>query len=262
MRFEIDGETIFATTGGRSFDPSQPVLIFLHGAGFDHSVWNLQTRYFAHRGFSVLAVDFPGNGRSTGKAPSDIGKLADWVPGLMDGAGVKEAMLIGHSMGALVALECAVRHPQRILGICLLGASEKMPVHPDLLDAAKKNEPFAYELVCSWGHGRRGHIGGAPVPGMSLMGGGLSLMASVRKDALGAGLKACHEYSSGKDTAQKVHCSSLVITGAEDRMTPSSKGRELAGLIPECNLEVLPHCGHMMMLEDSKACLDALKQNI
>jgi len=75
-------------------------------------------------------------------------------------------------------------------------------------------------------------------------------------------LKACHEYPSGKDTAQKVHCSSLVITGAEDRMTPASKGRELAGLIPECNLEVLHHCGHMMMLEDSKACLDALKQNI
>ncbi len=104
MRFEIDGETIFATTGGRSFDPSQPVLIFLHGAGFDHSVWNLQTRYFAHRGFSVLAVDFPGNGRSTGKAHAEIGKLADWVPNLMDGAGIKEAKLIGHSMGALVAL--------------------------------------------------------------------------------------------------------------------------------------------------------------
>ncbi len=80
MRFEIKGESVFATTGGRDFDPDKPVLIFLHGAGFDQSVWNQQSRYFAHRNHSVLAVDFPGNGRSTGKAPAEIGELADWVP--------------------------------------------------------------------------------------------------------------------------------------------------------------------------------------
>ena len=99
MRFEIKGESVFATTGGRDFDPAKPVLIFLHGAGFDQSVWNQQSRYFAHRNHSVLAVDFPGNGRSTGKAPAEIGELADWVPHLMDASGVEEARLVGHSMG-------------------------------------------------------------------------------------------------------------------------------------------------------------------
>ena len=99
MRFEIKGESVFATTGGRDFDPVKPVLIFLHGAGFDQSVWNQQSRYFAHRNHSVLAVDFPGNGRSTGKAPAEIGELADWVPHLMDASGVEEARLVGHSMG-------------------------------------------------------------------------------------------------------------------------------------------------------------------
>ena len=90
MRFEIKGESVFATTGGRDFDPDKPVLIFLHGAGFDQSVWNQQSRYFAHRNHSVLAVDFPGNGRSTGMAPAEIGELADWVPHLMDASGVKQ----------------------------------------------------------------------------------------------------------------------------------------------------------------------------
>ena len=262
MQFEINGESIFATTGGKDFDPTQPVLIFLHGAGFDHSVWNLQTRYFAHRGFSVLAVDFPGNGRSSGKTPSEIEHMADWVPKMMDGSGVKEATLIGHSMGSLVALECAVRHPQRVRSISLLGASEKMPVHPDLLEAAKRNDPLAYQLVCSWGLGRRGHMGGAPMPGMSLMGSGLSLMASVFNDALGAGLEACHQYLSGEESAKKVQCSSMVIAGSQDKMTPSAKGQKLAELIKNCKLEILSECGHMMMLEDSKACLDALKKNI
>ena len=170
MRFEIKGESVFATTGGRDFDPAKPVLIFLHGAGFDQSVWNQQSRYFAHRNHSVLAVDFPGNGRSTGKAPAEIGELADWVPHLMDASGVEKARLVGHSMGALVALECAVRYPKRISGISLMGAAAEMPVHPELLNAAKNNQPLAYDLVCSWGLGIRGHIGGAPVPGMNLMG--------------------------------------------------------------------------------------------
>ena len=102
MRFEIKGESVFATTGGRDFDPAKPVLIFLHGAGFDQSVWNQQSRYFAHRNHSVLAVDFPGNGRSTGKAPAEIEELADWVPHLMDASGVEEARLVGHSMGCLL----------------------------------------------------------------------------------------------------------------------------------------------------------------
>ena len=85
MRFEIKGESVFATTGGRDFDPAKPVLIFLHGAGFDQSVWNQQSRYFAHRNHSVLAVDFPGNGRSTGKASAEISELADWVQSRCEG---------------------------------------------------------------------------------------------------------------------------------------------------------------------------------
>ena len=262
MRFEIKGESVFATTGGRDFDPAKPVLIFLHGAGFDQSVWNQQSRYFAHRNHSVLAVDFPGNGRSTGKAPAEIGELADWVPHLMDALGVEEARLVGHSMGALVALECAVRYPKRISGISLMGAAAEMPVHPELLNAAKNNQPLAYDLVCSWGLGIRGHIGGAPVPGMNLMGGGLSLMASGQKEALAAGLEACNEYSSGKESAPKVSCSSLIVIGTEDRMSPAFKGRELASLIPDCKQEILPGCGHMMMLEDSKSSLEALKINL
>ena len=143
-----------------------------------------------------------------------------------------------------------------------MGAAAEMPVHPELLNAAKNNQPLAYDLVCSWGLGIRGHIGGAPVPGMNLMGGGLSLMASGQKEALAAGLEACNEYSSGKESAPKVSCSSLIVIGTEDRMSPAFKGQELASLIPGCKQEILSGCGHMMMLEDSKSSLEALKKNL
>jgi pimeloyl-ACP methyl ester carboxylesterase len=57
MSFEVDGKRVFATTGGHAHDPSQPLVVFLHGAGMDHSVFALQSRWFAHHGWRVLAVD-------------------------------------------------------------------------------------------------------------------------------------------------------------------------------------------------------------
>ena len=82
------------------------------------------------------------------------------------------------------------------------------------------------------------------------------------QDLMAAGLEACNEYSSGKESAPEVSCSSLVVIGTEDRMSPAFKGRELASLIPDCKQEILPGCGHMMMLEDSKSSLEALKKNL
>ena len=114
MKFSVDGREVFATTGGAHFDPAKPAVIFLHGAGFDRTAWRLQTRWFAHHGRSVLAVDFPGHGRSDGPALASIAAMADWTAALIAAAGVKQAALVGHSMGALVALDCAARHGDKV----------------------------------------------------------------------------------------------------------------------------------------------------
>jgi pimeloyl-ACP methyl ester carboxylesterase len=68
MELTVNRRKVFAATGGRPFDAALPTVIFLHGAGMDHTVWALQTRYFAHHGQGVLAVDLPGHGRSGGSA--------------------------------------------------------------------------------------------------------------------------------------------------------------------------------------------------
>src|SRR5678815_5164519 len=103
MKLSVDGHAVFATTGGTHFDPAKPAVIFLHGAGFDRTAWRLQTRWFAHHGRSVLAVDFPGHGRSDGPPLTSIATMADWTAALIAETGVKQAALVGHSMGALVA---------------------------------------------------------------------------------------------------------------------------------------------------------------
>ena len=106
--------TIFAANGGRVLNPELPLVIFMHGGGMDHTVWNLHTRYFAFHGYSVLAFDFPGHGRSDGSFLDSIEQMADWIPELMNALGLEEpyhtASLVGHSMGALAALECTSRY--------------------------------------------------------------------------------------------------------------------------------------------------------
>ncbi|MDP6121383.1 MAG: alpha/beta fold hydrolase, partial [Rhodospirillales bacterium] len=107
MELNVNGDKVFAATGGRAFDGALPSVCFLHGAGLDHSVWSLQARYFAHHGRAVLAVDMPGHGGSEGASLSSVSEMADWVVRFLDAAGVEKTALVGHSMGALVAIETA-----------------------------------------------------------------------------------------------------------------------------------------------------------
>ena len=76
MRLKVQGRDVYAYTGARLFDAALPTVVFVHGAAHDHSVWALQSRYFAHHGRSVLAVDLPGHGHSEGDARSSVDAFA------------------------------------------------------------------------------------------------------------------------------------------------------------------------------------------
>src|ERR1700726_3866538 len=111
MQLSVNGMDIFVATGGRDFDAAQPTVVLLHGAGFDHTTWALHSRWFAHHGYSVLAPDLPGHGRSSGAPLPAIAGMADWTAALLDAAGVAKAWLGGHSMGSLIAIGPAAGHP-------------------------------------------------------------------------------------------------------------------------------------------------------
>lgn len=262
MELHVDGHRVFAATGGRPFDPGQPAIVFLHGAGMDHTVWALQTRYFAYRDKSVLAVDLPGHGKSEGAALGSIEAIADWVPALLEAAGVAQAVLAGHSMGALAALASGARHPAQVGALALLGVAPRMPVHPDLLAAAEADQHLAFELVTSWAHGTTGHVGGMRVPGLWLLGGGERLLERVKPGVLFNDLTACDSYQGAVAAAAQVRCPTLLILGADDNMTPARAGRKLAAEIAGAEVRVIPRAGHMMMLEKPDETLAALKSLI
>jgi pimeloyl-ACP methyl ester carboxylesterase len=258
MEITVDGRRAFASTGGEPFDSAKPAVVLVHGAGMDHTVWSLQARYLAHHGHGVLAIDLPGHGRSAGPLLESIEAMAGWVGRLLDAAGLAKAALIGHSMGALVALEAAAQLPARISHLGLIGIASSMPVHPDLLAAAKANSSLASELVTSWGFGPSGHLGRNPSPGLWMMGGAVRLLEHAPAGVLANDLAACAVYQDAAAAAAKIACPTLLLLGADDRMTPAKKGRELASSIENAEVRVLPAVGHMVMAEAPDETIDAL----
>jgi pimeloyl-ACP methyl ester carboxylesterase len=261
MKFEVDRRVVFASTGGKEHGSNQPLIVFLHGAGMDHSVWALQSRWFAHHGANVLAVDLPGHGRSAGPALPDIVALADWTERLIASAGCDRAALIGHSMGSLIALETAARHPKWAARLSLLGAAAKMPAHPDLLAAAKANSHIAVDMVSLWGLGARATMGGNAAPGLWMLGSVERLLEKAAPGVLYADLAACGAYDGGPNSAQRVICPAALILGERDMMTPLKGGCALAAMIPGSRVVILPGAGHMLMTERPDEVLHALDLN-
>jgi len=259
MRLIVEGREIFAGTGGRDFDPALPTVVFLHGAGFDHSVWALLARSFAYHGFGVLAPDLPGHGRSGGAPLSSIAALADWTAALIDAAGVRAARLVGHSMGSLVALETAARHPEKVTALGLIATAAPMRVSDDLLNAAKTNDHAAVDMISLWSNGYRATMGGSQAPGLWMLGGAERLLERARPGVLFADLSACNDYRDGLAAAAKVAVPSVVILGSRDLMTPAKSGRAIAAAIPGSRLTVLEGAGHMLMSERPDEVLAALR---
>ena len=262
MKQTIDTHEAFAYTGGRPFVAGQPCIAFVHGGGLDHSVWILQSRYFAHHGYNVLAFDLPGHGRSGGEPLPSIEEMADWCARFLDAAGVASAAVVGHSMGSLVALEFGARHPERTWMVALIGISTPMPVTDRLLDAARRDEHAAFDMVNIWGHDVSAQIGGNQAPGMWMTGGALRLLERSGPGVLFNDLDACNRYVRGPESAAKVECPTHLLIGERDIMAAPMNARELRAALPSPRVTLLPRCGHMLMAERPGEVLDALVESI
>ena len=259
MRIVVDQLETYVYTGSRALVATQPTVLFVHGAAHDHSVWALQSRYFAHHGFNVLAIDLPGHGRSAGRALSTVDAIADWLPRVLDTAGVKHAAVVGYSMGSLAALACAGRHGERLTKVALLGTAVPMAVSDVLLAAAQADDHLAFELVNGWSHSAGKQLGGNQVPGMLMTGASMRLMERSGPGVLYNDLKACADYANGLDAAAAVTCPVLVIMGARDVMAPPKGAQALLAALPRATVVTLPDTGHALMAEQPDAVLDALR---
>lgn len=258
MILEVHGAKAHAATGGVELNASDPVLILVHGAGMDSTVWSLQTRYLNHRGIQAVAVDLPGHGQSDGPALHSVAQMADWLVAFCDAAGFESFAVAGHSMGTFIALEVAAKVPKRVRSIALLGTATAMPVHPDLLAAAQSDMPLAAQLMTGWSHANGSRIGLNPTPGLWMTGGAQALIENSAPGLLHADLSACAAYDAAEATARKVTCPVTLILGGQDKMTPIKSGKALTAALQHFTVLELEKSGHMLMVEAPRDVRSAL----
>ena len=259
MKLLVDGQEAYAYTGGKAFDATLPCVVFIHGALNDHSVWTLLARWFAHHGWTVLAVDLPGHGRSGGAPLASIEAIAAWLHRLLDAAGVDKAALVGHSMGSLVALEAATRATTLVM----VGTAYPMKVSDALLATARERPEAAMAMVTAFSHSLPSAKPGYPGPGAWLRGGSMALMRRLQAKQPAMNLfendfQVCDRYAGGETAAARVACPVHFILGALDQMTSPRQTALLAGLLTPC-VHTVP-AGHALMAEAPDETLAALRQ--
>jgi pimeloyl-ACP methyl ester carboxylesterase len=267
MYLQVNGQQTFCYTGGKPFDAAKPTVVFIHGVLNDHSVWILQTRYLAHHGWNVLAVDLPGHCRSGGEAPSTVEEAADFIAGLLEAAGVAKAALVGHSWGSLIALEAAARLKERATHLVLVGTAYPMKVSAALLDASLTQPMKALEMINVFSRSTLAAPPSALGPGTWVYGASMALGRRVlasnpRANVFHRGFKACDSYANGEKAIAAITCPVLFVLGAQDQMTPPKAAQSLVGAAKESGKTVkvvqLP-VGHHQMTETPDATLFALR---
>ncbi len=259
MYTTVNKQKTFFSTGTGTHDPEQKSVVFLHGAGHDHTVWVMPSRHFARHGYNVYAFDFPGHGRSAGDPCKSIDAFADWLAGAIDELGITDCAVVGHSMGSLIALNFAARYPDKLRSLALLGTSVPMPVADPLLNAARDNHHDAIDMANTWSHSSFGLLGGNETPGIRMTIGGQRLLERSADDVFFTDLNACNEFTNGAELAPQITVETLVIVGNQDRMTAPVNALQVAEAIPGSRIVRLDPCGHAMLSEQPNAVLDALK---
>lgn len=247
----VRGQAASICTGGSELSPDWPATLFVHGAGMNHSVWAPIVQQLAALDGNFIAVDLPGHGRSSGDAINSIEGMADWLVDLVDAMGLDRVALVGHSMGSLVALDCAARYPQRIRALGLVGTSAPMPVSQDLLDLAAANDPAAFEMLAEWGYADPKH------PGLEET---LRIFQSCAPGILYNDLDACNRYQHALERAAAVDCPVAMILGEWDRLTPVRNAEILVGALPSPEVDIITEVGHTLMAEAPEALIRALEK--
>jgi pimeloyl-ACP methyl ester carboxylesterase len=267
MKLTVLGAPTYCYTGGKPFDAAKPTAVFIHGVLNDHSVWILQSRFLAHHGWNVLAVDLPGHCRSGGEAPASVEAAADFIAALLDAAGVARAALIGHSWGSLIALEAASRLGVRVSHLVLVGTAYPMKVSPALLYAALHEPLKALKMINVFSRSTLAPppsvLGpGTWVYGVSMALGRRVLASNTAVNVFHRGFAACDSYAHGEEAMAAVSCPVLMLLGAQDQMTPPKAAQTLIAQARASGkaLQVIDlPVGHHQMSEAPDATLQALR---
>ena len=242
----VAGEKIFYVHH-RGDPKGQRALVFVHGAGGSHLNWPPQLRRLA--GAHTYALDLPDHGKSEGQGRTSIRAYADFVAAFLETLGLEKATLVGHSMGGATALDFALRYPEGLAGLVLVGSGARLRVAPAILDGIRQDFQAAVRLISDYGFSLD-----APE---QLKREGRRQMGQTHPDVLYGDFAACDTFDV-MDRLGEIRCPTLAICGTADRLTPPKYSTYLRDNIPAAQLVLIEGAGHMVMLEQPEAVSRAI----
>jgi len=255
--FQIDGVATFVRHTGPSTLPDQPpvltqgrTIVCLHGAGGNANLFAGLLEGLA-QDHSPLAFDQPGHGRSGGlDSLGGIDRMAAFTGALMDKLGLVDPVLVGHDMGAAVALECALQNPGRLGGLVLCAAGDRFALSGSALDHARR---------VSQGKERRPFDPGQFSPETAPDTLKKAFMEGMKTDprATYGDLQACHAWAPGDGLAE-IRVPALVLHGESELDEIKTRAAALAEALGCPAPEAIPAAGHALLLEAPEALAERI----
>lgn len=247
-KFEVDSIKIACWVNPTDFGTHKKSIFFIHGSGGDHSLWSFQYAKL-HKDFNIVGVNLPGHGGSEGKGESDIKEYTKWMKKLLAVLRLPNAVLVGHSLGAAIALNFAAGFAPLIKGVVAVGGGLKMPVNPSIFELLQTAPETAFEMMCKFSLAKESRaIFTEPLK---------KSMATANVEALYNDLAACDKMDLTQDV-QKIKLPVLIVCGTQDKMTPPGLSEQIAAGISDARLCLIEGAGHMVMMEKAQEFNEAL----
>lgn len=247
--FKVKGNKVACWVNPRDFGARAQSLLFIHGSGGDSSVWAYQYSKL-HKLFDTVAVNLPGHGKSGGHGEQDISEYTLRLKDILDVLKLDRPILIGHSLGAAIALDFSTKYPRDLSGVVAVGGGLTMPVNPDILEGFRQQPEVILDLMCKFSLAKENR----PVFFDALR----SSLGQTSIDTVAGDMLSCSKFNLTREI-KKIIVPVLVICGAEDKMTPPASSEAIASGIAGAKLVLIEGAGHMVMIEKPSAFNDALQ---
>lgn len=227
----------------------RPVTLVIHGAGGTHLDWPAEIRRMPE--LNAILVDLSGHGHTPGTGCNTIAAYVSDMLVLLDALKLKQVIVAGHSMGGAIAQTLALHHPDRVLGLILIGTGAKLGVHPDLLAGMVSEAARTISTLVSLYYGTFANE--------SLRRRSEQRLTEFNPTTLYNDYAACNAFDVRQQVSQ-IQVPTLIIGGSDDKMTPFKFSTYLHEQIAGSHLERIEGGGHLMMLEQPEAAAEVIKK--
>lgn len=236
----VDGVSIAYWTNDQDPQPGRRAVLFVPGSGADHTAWEQQYTILQDK-INIFALDLPGHGASDGKGEQDVTSYVEWIRKFIEAKALKKPVLVGHSLGAAICLSFAIRYGDLLAAIVPLSGGVRMPVNPMIIDGYRKDPVATMNLTWKFSVSKQNRE--------KLARGFEKNLTNLKPEISIGDFLACDKFDI-TDEISKIKVPSLIMCGAEDKMTPVANGRFMQECIAGSRIAVLENAGHLGMLEN------------